>query len=154
MFEGKLPRKIFFFSFENHKWKTNSSLLIFYITFLWMKFTFRISTFKHTCFCCKDICAEHFSAHRTLLTGQKLFFLFWKQKKKETGKQQILPSQNFCRPHPDSFLPKTCFQSAENRGKNNKSQPNTDSWSYFKIASCMKQEKENLSVPASHLFSL
>lgn len=53
--------------------------------------------------------------------------------------------KSFSHPHPSQSSPQTCFPT----GNQQISRFSPDSWSYFKIASCMKQEKENLFASCS-----
>lgn len=80
--------------------------------------------------------------------GWKIPFQLWFQKKEEeeTGKQQIRASQKFFRPR--TFPNSEHASEQDEIGKTEKQQISlrTNSWSYFKDASCMKQEKEERKV--------
>lgn len=79
-----------------------------------------------------------------LLAGK---FLVGSDLKKRVRKTTNFPKSKLL----PSFLfpPETCFPTRKLRAEKQK----TDSWSYFKIVSCMKQEKENLSFSCSTFVS-
>lgn len=105
-----------FFPSENHEWKTNSSLLIFHITILWIKFTFRMEipsttvlVFTPQKFIGIDFYSDSFPSTLLILPfsfGEKLVVLSKIDRKRETEKQQSLTSQKFFPP----TSTRTCFR--------------------------------------------
>lgn len=86
---------------------------------------------------------------RPFSLGENYSFSLKQKKRPENNK--FYQVKTFAAPPPTLSSQKHVSEYWEQRKKQ---QISTDSWSYFKIASCMKHEKENLYFPAPHLFFL